>query len=45
MAADAVEADTLADNMAALQGGLKSAESEVERLSFLLEFMDNSHAD
>ena len=45
MAADATEATTLGDNMAALQTGLTSAGKEVERLNFLLEFMDNAHND
>ena len=45
MADDATEADALNDNMAALQGTVTSAGQEVERLSFLLQFMDNSHRD
>jgi len=43
MQADAEEASTLTDNMAALQGTVTSAGKEVERLSFLLQFMDTSH--
>ena len=45
MAADATEADTLGENMANLEATLGSARQETERLSFLLQFMDNSHGD
>jgi len=43
MAADAQEAQSLKDNMDALAGTVASAGAEVERLTFLLEFMDTSH--
>ena len=45
MAADAAESTTLGENMVNLNGALTSAKKETERLSFLLEFMDNSHGD
>merc|ERR1712110_875075 len=45
MAADAEEAQTLRDNMAALSATVASTSAEVERLSFLLQFMDNAHRD
>jgi len=45
MGKDADEAEALTDNMAALQATVTSAGKEVERLSFLLQFMDNSHQD
>jgi hypothetical protein len=45
MANDAEEASALGENMAALQGTLTSAGAEVERLSFLLQFMDNANRD
>merc|ERR1712203_173887 len=45
MAADAQEADALKDNMDALAATVGSAGAEVERLTFLLQFMDNAHQD
>ena len=45
MAADAEEANNLRDNMEHLQATVTSAGAEVERLSFLLQFMDNANQD
>ena len=43
MAEDAQETESLEDGMAALGATVKSAGKEVERLSFLLQYMDNTH--
>jgi hypothetical protein len=45
MKTDADEAATLTDNMYDLQATLDATAAEVERLGFLLTFMDNSHRD
>jgi len=43
MADDAAEADTLKGKMDALSATVTSAGKEVERLSFLLQYMDTTH--
>ena len=45
MKKDADEAESLRNNMEAMAGKLASKEAEVDRLSYLVQFMETSHGD